>query len=439
MKAAPTNGPEPEHRQEKDNEQEQNRNFWIAVVQGTFIRISFAFADSTIVLPAFILKLTSSNTLVGLTGSMTRAGWMWPQLLISNLLEHRPRKMPFYAFGMSLRLLAWIAMVLCTLMVGSGNNGLLAACFLCCYFIRSSAMGVSTLPYMDIISKSIEPQRRSRYFSFRQLSGGFFGIFIGFFFIRYVLNPQSGLVFPTNYALLFGCAGGAIGLSLTAFLQIREPIRPVQSVRQPFGQHLKQGPHFFRTDRNYRWFFYYRICTTVAGMCTPFYVPYALVRLEVPDATIGTFLAVVSISGVISNVLWGYLGEKYGVRYILSCTSALACTAPLAAILVQYLSPAWQVPCYFLVFVFNGASMSGSSIGFMAYLLNIAPSLNRPSYVGFLNTILFPFSFMPMLAGQLIGFVGYAGMFAISIGMGLLGFVTTTQLEEIYQEEGAPQ
>ena len=439
MKAAPTNGPEPEHQQEKDNEQEQNRNFWIAVVQGTFIRISFAFADSTIVLPAFILKLTSSNTLVGLTGSMTRAGWMWPQLLISNLLEHRPRKMPFYAFGMSLRLLAWIAMVLCTLMVGSGNNGLLAACFLCCYFIRSSAMGVSTLPYMDIISKSIEPQRRSRYFSFRQLSGGFFGTFIGFFFIRYVLNPQSGLVFPTNYALLFGCAGGAIGLSLTAFLQIREPIRPVQSARQPFGQHLKQGPHFFRTDRNYRWFFYYRICTTVAGMCTPFYVPYALVRLEVPDATIGTFLAVVSISGVISNVLWGYLGEKYGVRYILSCTSALACTAPLAAILVQYLSPAWQVPCYFLVFVFNGASMSGSSIGFMAYLLNIAPSLNRPSYVGFLNTILFPFSFMPMLAGQLIGFVGYAGMFAISIGMGLLGFVTTTQLEEIYQEEQTPQ
>ena len=439
MEAAPIDTPESEHQQEKDNEQEQNRNFWIAVVQGTFIRISFAFADSTIVLPAFILKLTSSNTLVGLTGSMTRAGWMWPQLLISNLLEHRPRKMPFYVFGMSLRLLAWIAMVLCTLMVGSGNNGLLAACFLCCYFIRSSAMGVSTLPYMDIISKSIEPQRRSRYFSFRQLSGGFFGIFIGFFFIRYVLNPQSGLVFPTNYALLFGCAGGAIGLSLTAFLQIREPIRPVQSVRQPFGQHLKQGPHFFRTDRNYRWFFYYRICTTVAGMCTPFYVPYALVRLEVPDATIGAFLAVVSISGVISNVLWGYLGEKYGVRYILSCTSALACTAPLAAILVQYLSPAWQVPCYFLVFVFNGASMSGSSIGFMAYLLNIAPSLNRPSYVGFLNTILFPFSFMPMLAGQLIGFVGYAGMFAISIGMGLLGFVTTTQLEEIYQEEGAPQ
>lgn len=435
MEAAPTNTSEPKHQQERDKEREQNRNFWIAVVQGAFIRISFAFADSITVLPAFILKLTSSNTLVGLTGSMTRAGWMWPQLLISNLLEHRPRKMPFYVFGMSLRLFAWIAMVLCTLMVGSGNSGLLAACFLACYFIRSSAMGVSTLPYMDIISKSIEPKRRSRYFSLRQLAGGFFGIFIGFFFIRYILSPESGLVFPTNYALLFGCAAGATGLALTAFLQIREPIRPVQKTRQPLGQHLKRGPHFFRTDRNYRWFFYYRMSTTVAGMCTPFYVPYALQKLGVLDATIGTFLAVVSISGVISNALWAYIGEKYGVRYILSCTSALACAAPLAAILVQYLPSAWQVPCYFVVFVFNGASTSGSSIGFMAYLLNIAPSLNRPSYVGFMNTILFPFSFMPMLAGVLIGLVNYAGMFAISIGMGFLGFITTTQLEEIQQED----
>ena len=65
MEAAPTNTSEPEHQQEKNKEREQNRNFWIAVVQGAFIRISFAFADSITVLPAFILKLTSSNTLVG--------------------------------------------------------------------------------------------------------------------------------------------------------------------------------------------------------------------------------------------------------------------------------------------------------------------------------------------------------------------------------------
>ena len=81
------------------NPDTKRRNFRFGILQGTFMRINFAFADSSTVLPAFIYKLSGSDILVGLTGSMMTAGWMWPQLLMSNLLEHRPRKMPFYALG----------------------------------------------------------------------------------------------------------------------------------------------------------------------------------------------------------------------------------------------------------------------------------------------------------------------------------------------------
>jgi len=149
------------------NPDTKTRNFRFALLQGTFMRINLAFADSSTVLPAFIHKLTQSDIMVGLTGSMMTAGWMWPQLLISNLLEHRPRKMPFYVLGMSVRVLAWLAVFFCTILIGEQNPMLLAACFLGFYFISSSAMGVSTLPYMDIVSKSIEPQQRARFFSLR--------------------------------------------------------------------------------------------------------------------------------------------------------------------------------------------------------------------------------------------------------------------------------
>ena len=144
---------------------DERRNFRFALLQGTFMRINFAFADSATVLPAFIHKLSGSDILVGLTGSMMTAGWMWPQLLMSNLLEHRPRKMPFYALGMSVRVLAWLGVFFCTITIGERNPMLLAASFLGLYFISSSAMGVSTLPYMDIVSKSIAPQQRARFFS----------------------------------------------------------------------------------------------------------------------------------------------------------------------------------------------------------------------------------------------------------------------------------
>ena len=137
------------------NPDTKTRNFRFALLQGTFMRINLAFADSSTVLPAFIHKLSGSDILVGLTGSMMTAGWMWPQLLMSNLLEHRPRKMPFYALGMSVRVLAWLGVFFCTITIGEQNPMLLAASFLGLYFISSSAMGVSTLPYMDIVSKSI--------------------------------------------------------------------------------------------------------------------------------------------------------------------------------------------------------------------------------------------------------------------------------------------
>ncbi|MCZ6680215.1 MAG: MFS transporter [Candidatus Poribacteria bacterium] len=434
MKIASTETLQQPFQPNKEKEREQSRNFWFALLQGTFIRISFAFTDSSTVLSAFVYQLTKSNVFVGLTGSMMSAGWMWPQLLIANLLEHRPRKMPFYIFGMSLRTLAWFAIFLGTLLIGARNDRLLAVGFVCLYFIGASSMGISTIPYMDIISKSIEPQRRARFFSLRNFTGGIFAIFIGFL-VRHVLSDNSGLVFPNNYALLFGCNVVAVGIGFVSFLKIREPIHAVQTKRQSLWQHLKQGPGFIQKDRNYRLFLLFRIGSHTAGMCVPFYVPYALERLNIPDETIGLFLAVAAISGVISSVAWGYVGEKYGVRWILIGTSGMACVAPLVAGSVQHLPIFWQIPCYFLIFALHGAAMNGMMVGFMTYMINIAPPRVRPTYLGFMNTLLFPIGFMPVVAGNLVGLIGYEGVFAISLGMGLFAFLISTRLEDVYYEE----
>ena len=46
-------------------------------------------------------------------------------------------------------------------------------------------------------------------------------------------------------------------------------------------------------------------------------------------------------------------------------------------------------------------------VGFMAYMLNIAPPRNRPTYIGFMNTLLMPVSFAPVLGGILAPHIGY--------------------------------
>ncbi len=431
MQTASTDAPEYPKLKKKDKEREQRYNFRIALFQGVLMSISFAFTNSSTVLSTFIYTLTRNNVLVGLTGALMMAGWTWPQLLISNLLEHRPRKLPFYVLGMSGRVFAWLAITLSTVFIASQNYNLLTISFLIFYFCATSSMGVSTIPYMDIISKAIEPQRRARFFSLRQLIGLSFEFLIGLFFIKHILSDKSGFTFPNNYAVLFGCTVLSVIGSFAVFLRIHEPIHPVRSRRRPIWEHIKQGPHFLKTDKHYRRFILFRVCSHFGGISSPFYAPYALQRFEVSESIVGLFVATIAISGVISNFWWGHIGEKYGTSRILKITAGLFCVPPLVAITAGFLPPGLQLPCYFLAFAISGITTSGSMVGFMTYMLNISPSLNRPTYIGFMNTILFPVSFVPVLGGVLVSLISYEGVFAISIGMGLLAFFMATRLEEV--------
>ena len=51
-----------------------------------------------------------------------------------------------------------------------------------------------------------------------------------------------------------------------------------------------------------------------------------------------------------------------------------------------------------------------------SYLLEMSPKERRPTYVGFMNTITFPFTFLaPMVAGLLVKFISYEFVFGLCI------------------------
>ena len=387
MRTASTDTPDSDIQEKDEKIRERDRNFRLAMLQGTFMRMSFALVDAATILPAFVHTLTQSKILVGLTGSLQPAGWMWPQLLMSNLLEHRPRKMKFYAFGMAVRITMWVAICLSVILIGAQRPVMLAICFLMFYFIAASAMGVSTIPYMDIISKAFGPRRRTQYFSLRQFYGGLCGVLIGFFiravlgkesefvgpfggvtrffkslvnfFVFSVLGLSSELTFPYTYCVLFICAVVTFSLSVSFFLRIREPVVPVQASRQPIRQHLKRGPYFLRIDANYRRLLLLRICHHSAGMSVPFFVPFAMQNLGISEATIGSFLITMALTGVVSNIWWAHVGKHYGVRWVLIMTAAImGPAAPVCAYRAVF-AFSWRTPCYYLVFSAEGAAVSG--------------------------------------------------------------------------------
>lgn len=112
---------------------------------------------------------------------------------------------------------------------------------------------------------------------------------------------------------------------------------------------------------------------------------------------------------------------------------------PLVAITTLLLPSKLQMGYYFLVYAISGISTNGVMVGFMTYALNIAPSQNRPTYIGFMNTLLFPFAFVPLIGGATLKFFGdwvtINHLFGLSFISGIISFFMSLRLEEIIRGE----
>ena len=75
--------------------------------------------------------------------------------------------------------------------------------------------------------------------------------------------------------------------------------------------------------------------------------------------------------------------------------------------------------------------MNGNNIAYMTYNLNLAPSKSRPTYIGFLNTLMFPMSFVPVLAGILLQVMSYELMFILASGVAGLAIYVAINLSNV--------
>ena len=73
----------------------------------------------------------------------------------------------------------------------------------------------------------------------------------------------------------------------------------------------------------------------------------------------------------------------------------------------------------------------------MTYTLNMAPSISRPTYLGFMNTLMFPMSFVPLLAGTLLKVMPYGYMFILSAVISTFTIYSATRLSEVEGEKKA--
>ena len=419
------------HTQYSTSNSHYRLNFICFVLDYVFFGVGMAFVSQTTVLPSFVSQLTDSAPLIGLASTIQTGAWLLPQLIAASYLADKDRKKPYILLPAAVgRPVFWLLAGILFL-PGDRPPTLILGLFFVSLAIFMGTDALASVAWFDVLSKAIPPTRRGRLIGAGQVLSGLLTVGAGAV-VNALLGPQ-GPPFPHNYALLFFLAGLSFVVSWLAISFLREPVKPTQAKRLPWNAFLPKLLTVLRENRVFSLLTALRLLTGLSGMAVPFYVIYATEELHFGAEAIGLFISSQVVGGILAGFVLGYLNERSGSKIVIHCSTILAIAAPLLALLMEpiaHLAGASVIYVYSLIFLAIGALNSSYMSGFMNFVLELAPSDERPTYIALTNTLCGVLLVAPLLGGWLLQATSYPVLFAVTAVGIAFGLVLTFRLEE---------
>jgi MFS family permease len=393
------------------------RNMVANVSDGTLWLFGFAFLSAATILPVYFVHLSSSTFLLGLIPAMLDLGWFLPQLFTAQHVEQLPRKKPLVALLGFIERLPFLLMAGGALWFARLPQAIAVTLFFVLMAMRSLASGLVATPWQEMIARVIPVRWRGRFFGLSNGLGGALGL-VGSAIAAVLL---AELPYPENFALCFLIGFIFTGLSWVALLFTVEPAQPPLP-RPVATSYRKRLFAILRDDHNFREYLISRSAGYMGGMASGFFAVYGVERFQLADAQAAIFTAVMSAAGMLSNALWGFMGDRRGHKLAMECSTALWAVALLVALAAR------SVWVYYTVFALVGAANAGFILSDLSITMEFGPEAQRPTYIGLARTLSAPFLFVaPLIGGAVAQVSGYAWMFGLALALTLTSLVLLRQ------------
>jgi len=393
--------------------------------------LGMAFMSPTTVLPSFVSQLTDSPPMIGLVSTIQTGAWLLPQLIAANHLADKAHKKPYLLLSATLGRLALLLLAGAVFLAGDNSPRFILILFFTAFAIFMGTDALASVAWFDILGRAIPPTRRGRLFGAGQIILSLMTVGVGAA-VNAILGA-NGLPFPGNYALLFLLASLSFFASWLAISFLREPAHPAQTDRLPWRAFLLKLWTVLGEDRAFRQVTIVRLLAGLAGMAIPFYIVYAIDVLGTGEEAIGFFLSAQTIGSALAGFIMGYLSERSGSKAVIQLSNALALSSPILALsqLAFGLKDGPMPVCiYAFIFVAIGAVNSSLVLGFLNFVLEMAPPEERPTYIGLANTLSGLLLLVPLLGGWLLGATSYPVLFAVTAAGVAISLVLSFRLVE---------
>lgn len=404
------------------------RNYIGNYLHGMLGMTGFRLVNAPTFLPAYLHLISGSNSVVGLALGLQQLGSVISPVFGATQIEHRTKVMPAAIWMGGLARVQIVGMALAGWFL---HGQPLVIAMMVLMFLFGLFMGTQRVVFGFLMAKVIPLSRRGRLQAWRNATGSLIAAALAYAAGKYIIKAD---LFGNGYSTTFALAAFLTTCGLWALqLLLKEPEPPNLPERSGFRDRLKDFPRLILGDRSYAWFLVMQMLGTAGRAATPFYAIYVTHLMTVSGDVhgavgSGAVLGLLGLSFIgadaISNLVWGYLGDKTGFKLVLVLSMAISIASTVLLMTVH--SP-WA---FFLAFFGLGGSQSGYMMAAQTMILEFGSRVEMPMRIAISSMAEgIMASLGPLAAGVMADQLGYGAVFGTSIGflavalMTLLAFV----------------
>ena len=382
------------------------RNFAGHFIHGMLGLTGFRLLYAPTFIPSYIHRLTGSDALVGLGTALLQLGAIISPIASAARFEHQPRILPF-----AIRTGTWMrAMILGMAVAGWFLTGsVLLVVTLLFMFGLGFFNGTQRVAFQMLMAKVIPIGRRGRLQAWRNLAGGAIAAALSYWAGVYLIGRD---VFGNGYAttIFVTFVLTSMGLVVLRFVMVEpDPVALRTSV--PLRERLRDFPQLL-ADRDYRFFLIAQGLCVAARFAAPFYILYAGQTLALSGRVIGELSLAFLGADTLSNLLWGYLGDRRGYRVTLLGATAVW---GAAVVLLLVIHQPWAL---IVAFAGLGAGAAGYQMSQQSLVLEFGERTDVAMRLAVSTTVESAIAAIgPLIGGLVATTLGYQVLFGTAAAL----------------------
>lgn len=340
------------------------RNFWAIAWYQITLRVGWIFKTESVIIPAALDSLGAEGWLRGSLPVLARFGQSVPPLLVWPLMKSA-RRQKRWLVGTSILMSVMIA---ATALIWTGmhnleNRSTSQLLFMVLYAVFFSGVGLNQLALSTLIGRLLPVRRRGALMLVANTRGAVLSIVCATVLLQFWLNGSVA-----RFEWIFGTAAACFLMATVFALIIREPERVQKSepdeaiVSPPEETNAHSRPRVvellrgvWQTGHESRPFRSVLAISALYGLTMtlfPHYQNLALKRMGCSYDNLLWWLIAQNLGVALFSIPAGKIADRFGNRLVLRIILFLLTLAPLLAILLVRLGPAWSwgfIAIYFLL------------------------------------------------------------------------------------------